>query len=173
VVWQLLPTSIRNRQSKIGNPSHPGPSDDRRKSSLHEKKMKQGSADLFGRSAAFCCHWRTNRGPQEQVRATLVFADDWGQSEILYGQREPGNNPHCRITAYTLKRPRGLAGHSKILSGWFYPDCAHSEHTLMWSQKNLFAHLTASCYRSDGSGGAWDSAREVGWPSTGPLRWAG
>jgi hypothetical protein len=36
----------------------------------------------------------------------------------------------------------------------------------MWSQKNLFAHLTASCYRSDGSRGAWDSAWEVAFPST-------
>jgi hypothetical protein len=55
--------------------------------------LKQGSADLFDRSAAFRCHWRTNRGPQEQVRATFVFAGDYGQSGILYGQRVPGNNP--------------------------------------------------------------------------------
>jgi len=40
VVWQLLPMSISNRQSKIGNSSHPGPSDDRGKSSPHMKKMK-------------------------------------------------------------------------------------------------------------------------------------
>ena len=45
VVWQLLPVSISpprrgNRQSKIGNSSHPGPSDDRGKSSPHEKKWK-------------------------------------------------------------------------------------------------------------------------------------
>ncbi|SPE32945.1 hypothetical protein SBA2_730008 [Acidobacteriia bacterium SbA2] len=29
----------------------------------------------------------TNRGPQEHVRAALVFAQGWGQSEILHGQR--------------------------------------------------------------------------------------
>jgi len=40
VTRQLLPMSISNRQSTIGNPSHPRPSDDREKSSPHEKKMK-------------------------------------------------------------------------------------------------------------------------------------
>jgi hypothetical protein len=40
VVWQLLAMSISNPQSKIGNSSHPGPSDDRRESSPQEKKMK-------------------------------------------------------------------------------------------------------------------------------------
>jgi hypothetical protein len=43
VVRQLLPMSIRpaeREQSKTGNSSHPGPSDDRGKPSPHEKKMK-------------------------------------------------------------------------------------------------------------------------------------
>jgi len=45
VVWQLLPMSISNRQSKIGNSSHSGRSDDRRKPSLHEKKMKTSATE--------------------------------------------------------------------------------------------------------------------------------
>jgi hypothetical protein len=49
VVWQLLPMPLsllrrENRQSKTGNSSYPGPSDDRRKSSPHEKKMNTSAA---------------------------------------------------------------------------------------------------------------------------------
>jgi hypothetical protein len=44
VVWQLLPMSIGNRQSKIGNSSHPGTSDDRRKLAAREENdLAQGS----------------------------------------------------------------------------------------------------------------------------------
>jgi hypothetical protein len=48
VVRQLLPMSIspaEREQSKIGNSSHPGPSDDRGKSSPHEKKMKTSATE--------------------------------------------------------------------------------------------------------------------------------
>jgi len=45
VVWQLLPMSISNRKSAIGNSSNPGPSDDRVKSSPHEKKMKTSATE--------------------------------------------------------------------------------------------------------------------------------
>jgi hypothetical protein len=44
VVWQLLPMSIGNRQSKIGNSSHPGTSDERRKLAAREENdLAQGS----------------------------------------------------------------------------------------------------------------------------------
>jgi hypothetical protein len=45
VVWQLLPMSISNRKSAIGNSSNPGPSDDRVKPSPHEKKMKTSATE--------------------------------------------------------------------------------------------------------------------------------
>ena len=40
----VLSLYIENRQSTIGNSSHPGPSDDRRKSSPHERRMKTSGA---------------------------------------------------------------------------------------------------------------------------------
>jgi hypothetical protein len=43
-VWQLLPMSISNRQSQIGNSSHPGPSHERRNSSQETKKFKTSAA---------------------------------------------------------------------------------------------------------------------------------
>jgi hypothetical protein len=55
---------------------------------------------------------------------------------------------HLSGLAYPLDWPRGRAGHLEILSDWFYP-VAHSEHTLMWSQRNLFARLTGSFGRRD------------------------
>jgi hypothetical protein len=48
VVWQLLPMSIspaERERSKIGNSSHPGQSDDRRKSSPYGKKMKTNAPE--------------------------------------------------------------------------------------------------------------------------------
>jgi len=48
VVWQLVPMFVRNQQSAIDNSSHPGPSDDRRRSSPHDKKMKTSASGERG-----------------------------------------------------------------------------------------------------------------------------
>ena len=52
----VLSLYIENRQSTIGNSSHPGPSDDRRKSPPHEKKMKTGATMILPWSLDLASH---------------------------------------------------------------------------------------------------------------------
>ena len=61
---------------------------------------------------------------------------------------------------YGVRCPRRNHFRSKL------PLVAYSEITLNWSQMNLFARLSVSHCQSGGSGANWDSAVQVGFPST-------
>ena len=73
-----------------------------------------------------------------------------------------------RLLAYTHSSPS--EPFHFLFRAW---TVAHSENTLMWSQKNLFARCTANCCRSDSSAACWGfgpkSRPAVNWPHT----WSG
>ena len=72
-----------------------------------------------------------------------------------------GRSGDTVTTRWTDPEYRGRVGRSGST-----PGSSHSENTHMLSQKNLFARLTASYGRSDGSGTVRDSDWEVAYPST-------
>jgi hypothetical protein len=73
----VLSLYIENRQSTIGNSSHPGPSDDRRKSSPREKKMKTSGIE------------------DEQMRSTLTKLNNGAAALMEAGQHVNHVQPRC------------------------------------------------------------------------------